>query len=93
MAEDCWVEQVKVATTALVHAAAPAVTADTLDVEALLAASAGDPSFAEVVGGLVASIREKLPHGLRDELVDGKDDTTHDLTKAAQDHLLGNLPL
>lgn len=93
VAEDCWVEQVKVATTALVHAAPLAVAADTLDIDALLAASAVDPSFAEVVGGLMASIREKLPHGLRDELVDGNDEAIHDLTKAAQDHLLGNLSL
>lgn len=93
VAADCWVEQVKVATTAPAHLGRLAVAADTLDLEALLSASAEDPFFAEVVGDLVASIREKLPHALRDELVDGKDDAKRDLTEAAQDYLLGNLRL
>ena len=92
VAEDCWVEQVKVATTAPARAAPLAADADALDLEALLDAAASDPSFAEVVSELLASIREKLPHGLRDELLGGADDAMRELTGAAHDHLLGSLP-
>jgi DNA repair protein SbcD/Mre11 len=92
VAEDCWVEQVKVATTAPPRLVPLAVADDALDLEALLAAAASDPSFAELASGLVASVREKLPHGVREQFGNNDDGAIRGLQEAAHDYVLGSLP-
>lgn len=92
VAEDCWVEQVKIATVPPVRSTLSTPEVDSLDIDALIRSAASDPSFKDVVSELVAGIREKLPHGLRDKLIEDGDADTHNLTAAAQDYLLGNMP-
>jgi len=72
VAEDCWVEQLKLTTSAPPR---PVVLspADSLDVDDLLAAAAADPLFADALAETMKSIVDKLPHDLRKELGDDLD--------------------
>ncbi|MDB5655948.1 MAG: metallophosphoesterase [Tardiphaga sp.] len=72
IAEDCWVEQLKLATSAP-RRAAEALPADSLDVDALLAAAAADPAFADALAETMKSIVDKLPHELRTQFGDDPD--------------------
>ncbi len=70
IAEDCWVEQLKLATSAPIRATTELSPADSLDVDDLLAAAADDPAFAEALAETLKNIVDKLPHELRKELSD-----------------------
>ncbi|HXT05721.1 MAG TPA: DNA repair exonuclease [Roseiarcus sp.] len=65
-AEDCWIEKIRLETTAP-PTAAPDL--DALDVAGLLAASAQEPEFLAEIEGLKASLAGKAPPGLLDELL------------------------
>jgi len=83
-ADDLWVEALKIETEAPPRAPAPLGEADALDVEALIAAAAATPEFAQTLAGLVGEIEEKLPRELRGEL-------GGDLAAQARDRLCGEL--
>jgi exonuclease SbcD len=72
IAEDCWVEQLKLATSAPQRAAALS-TAESLDVDDLLAAAAADPLFEDALAETIKSIVDKLPHDLRQQVADDPD--------------------
>ena len=91
IAEDCWVEQVKLATTAPPRAIAAMAEPDALDIEALLAAAASDPEFSATLAELLASIADKLPVGLRSELDASDPAALARLAALARDHLNGAL--
>lgn len=90
-AEDCWVEQVKLATSAPPRPTTPSAEPDALDLNALLAAAVADPTFDEVVSDLLATITEKLPRELRSELGAQDPSTLKVIAEEARDYLLGNL--
>jgi exonuclease SbcD len=90
-AEDCWVEQVKLATAAPPRPVAATVEADALDVEALLAAAAADPEFAGVLAELTASVADKLPRELRGAMKSDDADEIARLAALARDYLTGAL--
>jgi exonuclease SbcD len=90
-AEDCWVEQVKLATSAPARLVAAIEEPDALDVEALLAAAAEDPEFSGVLAELMAGVADKLPRDLRSEI---PSDDPHELARLAalaRDYLTGAL--
>src|SRR6185437_4632636 len=66
-AEDCWIEKIRLETTAPPTAAPDDL--DALDVAGLLAASAQEPEFLAEIEGLKASLADKAPPGLLDELL------------------------
>ncbi len=66
VAEDCWIEKIRLETTA---PPAPAPDLDALDVAGLLTASAQNPEFFAEIEGLKASLAAKAPPGLLDELL------------------------
>jgi DNA repair exonuclease SbcCD nuclease subunit len=70
LADDCWVEQVKVKTALLQRAAAPRLAAESLDVDILLEQVANDPGFAADLAELVLAIKAKLPRDLHDGFSD-----------------------
>jgi exonuclease SbcD len=90
-AEDCWVEQVKLATTAPARPAAITGEPDALDVNSLLAAAAADPEFAGVLAELTASVADKLPRELRSEMMSDDADEIARLAALARDYLSGAL--
>jgi DNA repair exonuclease SbcCD nuclease subunit len=89
IAEECWVEQVRIETRAPARARVPPAEADALDLEALLEAAAGDQSFAGKIEELVRAVADKLPRDLR-ELFDAPD-LRFRLAREARDTLLGRL--
>lgn len=90
-AEDCWVEQIKLATTAMPRQAGTAAEPDVLDLEGLLATAAADPAFAVDVLELMGSIAEKLPRDLRDELKVDDSAVLKETAERARDLLTGCL--
>ena len=70
IAGDCWVEQLKLSTSAPVRPASALSAAESLDVDDLLAAVAADPGFSDALAETMKSITDKLPHELRKELGD-----------------------
>ncbi len=64
-ASDCWVERLRIETSAPRQPVASAP--DALDIAGLVAAAAQDAEFGEIVAELAAGIAEKLPRELRDE--------------------------
>ncbi|MET0710827.1 MAG: DNA repair exonuclease, partial [Tardiphaga sp.] len=66
VAEDCWVEQVKLATTAPLRPATLSA-AESLDVDDLLSAAAADPAFAAALAELMESVAGKLPREVKEE--------------------------
>jgi DNA repair protein SbcD/Mre11 len=70
IAEDCWVEQVKLATSAPPRPSAALAPAESLDVDDLLTAAAADPAFAGVLAELMKSVADKLPRELQKELAE-----------------------
>lgn len=69
IADDCWIEQLKVRTAAPPRMAVPSAPDDPLDIEALLAQVAGDPEFANDLAELVDAVKARLPADLRDEFL------------------------
>ena len=90
-AEDCWVEQIKLATAEPLLPAAAAGQSGEIDLDQLLAASSGDPAFAAVLPELVDSIARKMPRELRDEFAPGDADAMARLAALARDYLKGEL--
>ena len=68
IAEDCWVEQLKIRTAAPLRAPQALSAPDSLDIDALLREAADDPDFAVTIERLIKDIEDKLPKDLRDEL-------------------------
>ncbi len=66
IAEDCWIEQLKIRTTAPQDTTV--ADADALDIDAMLREAAADPDFAATLEQLIKDIEDKLPKDLRDEL-------------------------
>ena len=66
IAEDCWIEQLKIRTTAPHAAAAISPDADTLDIDAMLREAAADPDFAAALERLIKDVEDKLPSDLRE---------------------------
>lgn len=90
LAEDCWVEQLKIATRALGRSEIAAGESDALDVEALLQEATEDPGFAKVLADLTTQITDKLPRALRGQFP-MDDEALARLTTDARDRLLGAL--
>ena len=86
---DCWVEQLKVRTSALPHATTFS-TSDRLDVASLLREAASDPEFAAGVKGLIAMIGEKLPRDLQQDFQDSE--AVKRIFDDAEALLAGDLP-
>lgn len=70
IAEDCWVEQLKLSTSQPLRPAAALSAAESLDVDDLLTAVAADPGFAAALADTMKSVIDKMPHELRKELGD-----------------------
>jgi DNA repair exonuclease SbcCD nuclease subunit len=88
IADDCWVEQLKVKTSPPCSPG-PLPSAESLDVESLLAEAAGDPRFAEILSELIETIRAKLPRDLHDDL--DQSETLRALADDARALLAGEL--
>ncbi|MBN9000736.1 MAG: DNA repair exonuclease, partial [Rhizobiales bacterium] len=88
-AEDCWIEQLKIRTTAPQRATAISPEAETFDIDAMLREAAADPDFAATLERLIKEIEDKLPKELRDEL--RKADTLAALSDDARALLAGAL--
>ena len=68
IADDCWVEQLKIRTAAPMRSAAVVEASDdNLDIEELLRQAAEDPEFASAMQDLIASIGDKLPRDLQQQ--------------------------
>jgi exonuclease SbcD len=67
LAEDCWIEKIRLETRA--PAAAQAAEPDALDVSGLLARAAEDPQLLADIEELKASLAAKAPPGLLDDLL------------------------
>lgn len=68
IAEDCWIEQLKIKTTAPQSAALPSPDAEALDIDAMLREAAADPDFGATLEQLIKDVEGKLPTELREEL-------------------------
>jgi len=68
MADDCWVEQLKIRTMPPERPSVALSEPDSADVERLLAEAAADPAFAAALAELIESIKTKLPKDLHAEL-------------------------
>ena len=90
VADDCWVEQIKIATTLPAQPAASLSQADSLDVAQLLAAAADDPAFNGELAELVKSIADKMPRDLRDQFASDPERLTQ-LANDARAFLNGRL--
>jgi DNA repair exonuclease SbcCD nuclease subunit len=67
LAEDCWVEQLKVKTSLPARPLATLSASESLDVDALLLEVAGDPAFAVSLSDLIETVKAKLPKDLQAE--------------------------
>lgn len=70
IADDCWVEQLKVKTVLPQRSADPLSQAEMLDVEALLEDAADDPEFSADMARLVEAVKARLPKDLHDVFSD-----------------------
>lgn len=91
LAEDCWIEQLKIATAAP-EMAAKSAEPDAIDVEALLAAAAADPEFTAASSEISAAIAQKLPSELRGSFT-AEAAAPERVRALALDHLLGSLAM
>ena len=71
LGDDCWVEQLKVRTTAPPRLVAALSSAESLDLDQLLDTAAEDPEFAEILAELIEMVKAKLPMELHDDLLAG----------------------
>ena len=90
-ADDCWIEQLKLATSAPPREIIVDQEPDALDLESLLAAAAAAPDFSIVLSDLMASVAERLPRELRGEIPHDDPDALSRLATLARDHLSGSL--
>lgn len=67
VADDCWIEQLKVRTAPAQRLAAR--PSDDLDIEALLAQAADDPEFAADLAKLIDDLKTRLPKDLHDDFL------------------------
>lgn len=89
IAEDCWIEQLKVRTTAPQDKRLTPPDADALDIDAMLREAAADPDFAATLEQLIKDVEGKLPTELREEL--RKSDALAALSEDARALLAGAL--
>lgn len=68
IAEDCWIEQLKIKTTAPSRVAMSSPDTETLDIDTMLREAAADPDFAMTLEQLIKDVEGKLPTELREEL-------------------------
>jgi DNA repair exonuclease SbcCD nuclease subunit len=88
--EDCWVEQVKIATRAPARLDIAPGGTDALDVEALLRQAAEDPGFRAGLAEMTKQVVDKLPRNLREDF-GADDEALARLADEARDRLLGEL--
>ena len=67
IAEDCWIEQIKIQTSA---PARQLSSAENLDIEDLLAETTEDPELTSTLSQLVTALKEKLPRDLQEKFSD-----------------------
>ncbi len=67
IADDCWIEQLKIRTVPSGRSAVSSGSDDTLDSAALLAQVAADPEFAGDIVELIETIKARLPADLRND--------------------------
>ena len=91
VAEDCWVEQIKITTLGPADAAV-ASEDDAFDIEALLRDAAEDPDFTQALAELINQVMDKLPRSLRNELP-ADASALASLVAEARDRLLGELAM
>ena len=91
VAEDCWVEQIKITTLGPADAAV-ASEDDAFDIEALLRDAAEDPDFTQALAKLINQVMDKLPRSLRNELP-ADASALASLVAEARDRLLGELAM
>ncbi|MGX9391548.1 metallophosphoesterase [Nitrobacteraceae bacterium UC4446_H13] len=89
IAEDCWIEQLKIKTSPPPRTTTISSDTDTLDIDDMLREAAADPDFAATMERLTKEIEDKLPKDLRDEL--RKADTLASLSDDARALLAGAL--
>lgn len=89
IAEDYWIEQLKIRTTAPTRAVVTAPDADALDIDEMLREAAADPDFAATLEQLIKDVEGKLPTELREEL--RKSDALAALSEDARALLAGAL--
>lgn len=91
IAEDCWVEQVKIATSAPPRPRGTAADADLIDINALLDTASSDTDFTKTVVGLIKDVTEKIPKTLlsHPEFISGTDAET--LAQEALAYLMGRV--
>ncbi len=90
VAEDLWVEQLKIATLAPPPRADASFDNDALDVEALVREAADHPDFEQALAELLAQIGAKLPRELREALPAGED-ALKQFAAEARDRLNGEI--
>jgi exonuclease SbcD len=88
-ASDCWVEQIKIKTSAPGLTAHRTTVAESIDVEDLLSAAATDQKFAAELTNLVKTVADKMPKDLRDEFA--QSEAVKTLAADARAMLLGRL--
>ena len=88
-AEDCWVEQVKIATAALPTVQSSLAETDVIDIGALLRHATSDAEFTDTVSELIKEITDKLPRSLRDQPEFIAD--VQNVSDEACTHLMGRL--
>lgn len=91
IAEDCWVEQVKIATSSPPLPLTPSADRDVIDIGALLETTANDQDYIDVVASLVKEITDKMPKSLLSypELVSSAD--ADKLSKESLAYLMGRM--
>lgn len=89
VATDCWVEQIKIRTQALLPTARRDGDADSIDVESLLSDTALEQNFHGDIAELVKTITDKMPKELREEFA--QSDAVQTLAADARALLLGRL--
>lgn len=69
LADDCWVEQLKVRTILPPRPVSALSPSESLDLDRLLDATIEDPEFAVLLAELIESVKAKLPKELHDDLL------------------------
>ena len=90
VADDLWVEQLKIATLAPPPRADASFDNDALDVEALVREAADHPDFEQALAELLAQIGGELPRELREALPAGED-ALKQFAAEARDRLNGEI--
>lgn len=89
IADDCWIEQLRVETHAPERTAG--LDADALDIEGLLDLTAQEGSFETVLGDLARSIAGKMPRELSEEFLRDQDAALRRMKAIARDQIVGEL--